>query len=361
MSLNTIVKQKRKELGLTQEQVADFLGVSTPAVNKWEKGSTCPDIALLPALARLLKTDLNTLLCFHEKMSQKEISLFLKCVTELFHKEGLDSAFKIAMEKVREYPVNAELIQYLALALQGCLVMTEMDSSQKEPYHMQITSLYERVTQCNDPGYSNNANYMLASRLICEGKYHKAQEKLDSMPEYNALDKRNLQAQLWLAEGKVEEAAALLEHKLMTNLQDVQVSLVSLAKISLLEDDERNAVRIAQCGQKTIELFGLWEYSAFVVPLETAVVRKDIEGSLSILRDMLTALCVPWDMGKSPVCRHIQRSKTATDTSFGKQLLPVVLCELEKEPTYDFLRKEPEFQRLLSQYRLTCSQNMQRQ
>ena len=46
---------KRKELSLTQEQIAELLGVSTPAVNKWEKGSTYPDITLLPALARLLK------------------------------------------------------------------------------------------------------------------------------------------------------------------------------------------------------------------------------------------------------------------------------------------------------------------
>lgn len=46
---------------MTQEQVADYLGVSTPAVNKWEKGGCYPDITLLPALARLLKVDLNRL------------------------------------------------------------------------------------------------------------------------------------------------------------------------------------------------------------------------------------------------------------------------------------------------------------
>ena len=46
---------------MTQEQVVDYLGVSTPAVNKWEKGGCYPDITLLPALARLLKVDLNRL------------------------------------------------------------------------------------------------------------------------------------------------------------------------------------------------------------------------------------------------------------------------------------------------------------
>lgn len=69
MSMNTIIQQKRKELGLTQEQVADYLGVSTPAVSKWEKGITSPDIALLPPLARLLKTDLKLML---------QVSIYLK-------------------------------------------------------------------------------------------------------------------------------------------------------------------------------------------------------------------------------------------------------------------------------------------
>ena len=69
MKINQIIRQRRRELSLTQEQVAAYLGVSTPAVNKWEKGSTYPDITLLPALARLLRTDLNTLLSFQEDLS----------------------------------------------------------------------------------------------------------------------------------------------------------------------------------------------------------------------------------------------------------------------------------------------------
>ena len=44
MKINQIIRQRRRDLSLTQEQVAAYLGVSTPAVNKWEKGSTYPDI-----------------------------------------------------------------------------------------------------------------------------------------------------------------------------------------------------------------------------------------------------------------------------------------------------------------------------
>ena len=38
MSIDDILREKRKALGLTQEQVATSLGVTAPAVNKWERG-----------------------------------------------------------------------------------------------------------------------------------------------------------------------------------------------------------------------------------------------------------------------------------------------------------------------------------
>lgn len=40
MKINQVIREKRKELSLTQEQIADYLGVSTPAVSKWEKGDS---------------------------------------------------------------------------------------------------------------------------------------------------------------------------------------------------------------------------------------------------------------------------------------------------------------------------------
>lgn len=71
MKMHEIIKKRRLEKNLTQEQIAQFLGVSTPAVNKWEKGTSFPDITLLPPLARLLDTDLNTLLSFQEDLSEQ--------------------------------------------------------------------------------------------------------------------------------------------------------------------------------------------------------------------------------------------------------------------------------------------------
>ena len=74
MRIGEQIKNYRKTAGLTQEQVANYLGVSTPAVNKWEKGNTYPDISLLPALARHDKV-----LCRrHRRQRQEHLHLLRK-------------------------------------------------------------------------------------------------------------------------------------------------------------------------------------------------------------------------------------------------------------------------------------------
>ena len=63
--MNTIgsrIAQKRKDLGLTQEELAQQLGVSSQAVSKWENDISCPDISLFPALAKALGCTTDALL-----------------------------------------------------------------------------------------------------------------------------------------------------------------------------------------------------------------------------------------------------------------------------------------------------------
>ena len=116
MPMNIVIQEQRKLLGLTQEQVADYLGVSTPAVSKWEKGITSPDIGLLPPLARLLKIDLNTLFCFSEDLSEQEIGFFCNELAKQARNDIL-SAFDAAEAKIHEYPHNELLLLNITIIL----------------------------------------------------------------------------------------------------------------------------------------------------------------------------------------------------------------------------------------------------
>lgn len=52
----------RKENNMTQEELANLLGVSSQAVSKWENDASCPDISLLPQLSKVLDVTIDELL-----------------------------------------------------------------------------------------------------------------------------------------------------------------------------------------------------------------------------------------------------------------------------------------------------------
>lgn len=60
--LGTMVAKKRKELGYTQQNLADYLHISFQAVSKWENGTAYPEIMLLPKIANFLGTSVDALL-----------------------------------------------------------------------------------------------------------------------------------------------------------------------------------------------------------------------------------------------------------------------------------------------------------
>lgn len=150
MPINTVIREKRKELGYTQEQVAAYLNVSAPAVNKWEKGTSYPDIALLPSLARLLKVDLNTLLCFQEGLSHQEIYHFSDEAAKRMQSEGIEAGFELMERRIREYPHCAELIHTFALLLDGTLMMSELTAERKKCYENTLLSWYRRVADSEE-------------------------------------------------------------------------------------------------------------------------------------------------------------------------------------------------------------------
>lgn len=352
MPMNKIIQVKRKEIGLTQEQIAEYLGVSTPAVNKWEKGSTYPDISLLPALARLLKVDLNTLLCFNEGLSEQEISHFSKELIDTIRKSNFESGFTMGMEKIQEYPNCGLLIHTTALLLDGALMMSGINANDKEKYSSQITALYERAAKCEDDEIRNKAIFMLTSKYIGQGNYGKAQEMLDLLPERTAMDKKQLQANLLIKQNRLEEAAKLLERKLLMEINEIQILLVQLADIELKEGNDQDAFHIAELSRDAVRLFELWDYCSFVAPLQVALAQENVQDSIALLKSILEAALTPWEMKKSSLYRHIAVNEN--QENFGSQMLPALLSEIENDPKYVFLHSNAEFQQLIKQYRAKC-------
>lgn len=62
MTIGKRIAALRKEKGLRQEELAEMLGISGQAVSKWENDQTCPDISLLPQLAKIFGVTVDELL-----------------------------------------------------------------------------------------------------------------------------------------------------------------------------------------------------------------------------------------------------------------------------------------------------------
>jgi len=67
MNIGKNIKYLRQQNNVTQETLADYLGVSYQAVSKWETDANTPDIALLPFIAKYFNVSLDTL--FSENIS----------------------------------------------------------------------------------------------------------------------------------------------------------------------------------------------------------------------------------------------------------------------------------------------------
>ena len=73
-NMNEIISRLRKEAGLTQEQLANTIGVSAQTVSKWETGTTMPDIMLLPIIADIFNTDIDSLFGRTAKSNKQNIT-----------------------------------------------------------------------------------------------------------------------------------------------------------------------------------------------------------------------------------------------------------------------------------------------
>ena len=149
MKLNETIRRLRRAKGLTQEQVAQALGVSGPAVNKWERGACCPDLALLAPLARLLDTDLNTLLSFREELTGAEIAAFTEELYTLAQSRGIDAAFLRAEELLHRWPGCDRLTISLAMTLNG--LFFTLGVAEPEPYERRLEPLYRALADSEEP------------------------------------------------------------------------------------------------------------------------------------------------------------------------------------------------------------------
>jgi transcriptional regulator with XRE-family HTH domain len=81
INIAKVILTKRKEMGVTQEELADYIGISKASVSKWETDQSYPDITFLPQLATYFNISIDELMGYSSQMTREEIK-------QLYHRRA---------------------------------------------------------------------------------------------------------------------------------------------------------------------------------------------------------------------------------------------------------------------------------
>ena len=333
MKIGEVIRKYRRELGLTQEEMADRLGVTTPAVNKWEKDHTQPDISLLAPIARLLGITTDTLLSFQEDLTDEEIGRIIK---ELDRKSGTapyDELFAEGAGKIREYP-NCEKLRWNVATLLDAWRLTH-HVPEGGPYEEQIHAWYSQVLEAGDPALRKSAAESLYGFYRRKEEYEKAASFLAYLPEDDP-DRKSRHADILYKTGKTEEAFREQEELLLAHLNRLRLTLNALYDMYVEQGDLAMARRLLDKQSGLTRLFEMGEFQAAAPALDLAAHEKDVEATERIMRAILEESETVCDFTKSGLFSHL--SFRTPDHSFAEELRSGLRESFRDEETYGYMR-----------------------
>ena len=88
---------------ITQEQLADFVGVTKGSVSKWETGQSLPDILILPVLAAFFDVTIDELLGYQPQLSTEQIQKIYHDLAAAFAEQPFHEVMLKSENYVKEY------------------------------------------------------------------------------------------------------------------------------------------------------------------------------------------------------------------------------------------------------------------
>jgi transcriptional regulator with XRE-family HTH domain len=117
LNISKCIIQKRKEKGITQENLAEYIGVSKASVSKWESGQSYPDILLLPELATFFNVSVDELLGYSPQLTNEDIKKMYNKLSHEFAVKPFDEVMEQCNKIIKEYyscfPFLLSMIQLL--------------------------------------------------------------------------------------------------------------------------------------------------------------------------------------------------------------------------------------------------------
>ena len=118
LMLGSNIRCLRREKHITQEQLAEKLGVSCQSVSRWENDTCYPDMELLPALARIFSVSVDRLLGVSEEDKHDKLTELLKQLSLADATRELDKLITLIATIRRDYTECLAVVQLFEIAIQ---------------------------------------------------------------------------------------------------------------------------------------------------------------------------------------------------------------------------------------------------
>ncbi len=245
---------RRKEKGITQEELASYIGVSKASVSKWETGQSYPDILFLPQLATYFDITVDELIGYSPQMSRENIKATYYQLTGSFAKDGFDTALAQCHALIKEYrSCYPLLLQVVTLYLNHAQLAK--DPAGTTALLDEAAGLCQRVrSESADIALAQQANFMEAACRILQRRSEDVIALLQGSQHPN-VGEDSLLAQAYSLAGEPDRARQTLQVSIYNSLIGLLNSLPALA--NLYADDLDRVEEVATRTYGLIDTFHL--------------------------------------------------------------------------------------------------------
>lgn len=289
MNIGNTIKNYRKKCGLTQEQVAVAVGVSKPAVSKWESSNAYPDITLLAPLARLFGTTVDSLLEYNMFLNKEQINEITAKFENTLSISGWDKAMNYAESKLHQYPNVYGLKISIAQSYFQFAVL-DSDNLFQEKAISRSFELLRQVTACNEHEYKEMALTILANNALLMRRYDEALNAAKQLPQ-EKVETEILLATIYFHLGDYEICKTLSQKILFQSYKNCDLSLGLLEKIACSEDNYTTSLDLLSKHISFYQLFGVDSTSSVIFEMIEIFAKKGNRAKvIELLNDYVNAL-----------------------------------------------------------------------
>ncbi len=183
MNIGYNIRRLRNEKGMTQEQLASRMGVTSAAVSKWESGQSLPDITLVMPLARVFEVTTDELMGYDAAVTEAEVDALLERYTQLEQTGYYEKADELIKQVRANYPSDYRVMNRYMWHLVGG--SADNDPAVLLQHEKELTAICDCIEDgCRNPHLRLEAITMRAKLLHAAGDTEKAIATLQALPSF---------------------------------------------------------------------------------------------------------------------------------------------------------------------------------